>query len=1169
MKKLRLLFIMFLVLTLALYTKVEAATKEVELGQEKYEVKNGKEYTSRKEIEYIKILSDRSGTSRISLEFDLSLIKDYDSTNGIVEYNNLKKWLNNLEDVYDLFCELNLKPNKDEIVIDYTGIREQIQGAYVNGDSNRIVVNKQYNINSIKILDRDYNNGLINLDGTVIHEMGHVFTKIENGPSFTNEPWTYGNEYINQAMVQYVLDKIILSKDNIVTTINPYDYVILASKNVKTYTNLNGEQKEVVHSYKDGYDKLLNKYNVYYPSDASYTKLIYNISAILDAIGLDSVKNVFNYYGNNDLSYYTWASKYDKFILFMNIVKQNTTNEIWNSVQSNYNEAYDKFVINISTGNIGMKVIKGKEFLPVYNVSYNSSNHKDNYQIKFLSKNSNVVQVQENGKLYAKNLGYATIEICVGNQSETIDIEVVDGTPISSMKINTNSYTFTDIDEIYTPSVDITPSNATNTKLKWLSSDKSIATVNIISGKITPVGNGKCKINVYATDGSGLVAQLDVKVDIKAKSVALDKTSLKIASKNSTNKLVATVTPSQASQKVAWSSSNGKIATVDSKGRVKAVSNGKCKIIATTTDGTNRTASCDVTVDVKFVTGISFDFNSYTITNVNQTPVFRPNITPSDAEDKNVRWSSSNTKVATVSSSGVIKAAGNGTCKITATTTDGTNLSASFNITVNIKATKITLDKTKIELTTGKETEKITPSIEPSIANKNVKYTSSDESVATVSSDGVVTAVGSGTCKITAAPTDGSKVTASCDVTVDIKTTEMKLDKTNYTFNKAETIKINPVITPSKASKKLTWTSSNTKVAIVSSDGKVTPVGKGTCKIIATTTDGTNIKGSCNIIVDIKPMVVGLDKTSYTFNDNQTMKLNATILPSQASDTKLNWTSDNESIATVDGNGVVTPVKNGTCNITATTADGTNIKGNCNITVDFKVKSISFSTTSYTITSVNQTPSFRAIISPSNAANKSIKWTSSDENVAKVSTNGVIKPVKSGTCKIIATTTDGTNLSASIDITVDIKATKITLDKTNINLTNEKYSDKITAKIEPSEASDKVKYTSSNEKVAKVKEDGTVIAVGKGNCIITATTTDGTNLSAKCNVTSEVEYQKGDVNKDGRVDVADVIYAMNKLSKGTLTDEEKIIGNVNDDSIFDVADVIKIMRYLSGKISSL
>ena len=815
MKKLRLLFIMFLVLTLALYTKVEAATKEVELGQEKYEVKNGTEYTSRKEIEYIKILSDRSGTSRISLEFDLSLIKDYDSTNGIVEYNNLKKWLNNLEDVYDLFCELNLKPNKDEIVIDYTGIREQKKGAYVNGDSNRIVVNKQYNINSIKILDRDYNNGLINLDGTVIHEMGHVFTKIENGPSFTNEPWTYGNEYINQAMVQYVLDKIILSKDNIVTTINPYDYVIFASKNVKTYTNLNGEQKEVVHSYKDGYDKLLNKYNVYYPSDASYTKLIYNISAILDAIGFDSVKNVFNYYGNNDLSYYTWSSKYDKFILFMNIVKQNTTNEIWNSVQSNYNEAYDKFVINISTGNIGMKVIKGKEFLPVYNVSYNSSNHKDNYQIKFLSKNSNVVKVQENGKLYAKNLGYATIEICVGNQSETIDIEVVDGTPISSMKINTNSYTFTDIDDIYTPSVDITPSNATNTKLKWLSSDKSIATVNIISGKITPVGNGKCKINVYATDGSGLVAQLDVKVDIKAKSV-------------------------------------------------------------------------------------SFENSEYNITSAGQK--------------------------------------------------------------INVNA-----------------------SVLP--------------------------------------------------------------EKTN--------------------NKTLEYKSSNEKIAVVDGEGNVTPVGNGTCQITATTTDGSNLQAKCNVNVDIKPIKVTdikIRQKSYTIISlNQTPSFRTTITPSNATNKEVKWTSSNENIAVVSENGIVTPVKNGTCKIIATTTDGTNLSASIDITVDFKVTSISFSTKSYTITSVNQTPSFREKISPSNAANKSVKWTSSNENVAKVSTTGVIKPVKNGTCKIIATTTDGTNLSASIDITVDIKATKITLDKTNINLTNEKYSDKITAKIEPSEASDNVKYTSSNE----------------------------------------------------------------------------------------------------------
>ena len=473
--------------------------------------------------------------------------------------------------------------------------------------------------------------------------------------------------------------------------------------------------------------------------------------------------------------------------------------------------------------------------------------------VTWSSSNEKVATVDENGNVTAVNNGICKITATTTdgtNKTASCDVKV--DIKAKSISFSLTSYTITNLGQTPSFTPKILPENTANKNVTWKSSDTSIATVSSTTGVINAVSNGTCKITATTKDGTNLSASMDIIVDIKAKSVALDKTSMQITSKNSINKLVATVTPSQASQKVAWSSSNGKIATVDSKGRVKAVSNGKCKIIATTTDGTNRTASCDVTVDIKFVTGISFDFNSYTITNVNQTPVFNPNITPSDAEDKSVRWSSSNTKVATVSSSGVIKAAGNGTCKITATTTDGTNLSASFNITVNIKATKMTLDKTKIELTTGKETEKITSSIEPSIANKAVKYTSSNTSIATVSSDGVVTAVGSGTCRIIATTTDGSKVTASCDVTVNIKTTGMKLDKTNYTFNKAETIKINPVITPSKASKKLTWTSSNTKVAIVSSDGKVTPVGKGTCKITATTTDGTNLSSSCNITSNVE-----------------------------------------------------------------------------------------------------------------------------------------------------------------------------------------------------------------------------------------------------------------------------------------------------------------------------
>ena len=473
-------------------------------------------------------------------------------------------------------------------------------------------------------------------------------------------------------------------------------------------------------------------------------------------------------------------------------------------------------------------------------------------------EDKSIVSVDSSGNVTPLKNGTTNVKAVVQYFDGTkvnLTEKIVVNVKATGVAINPSTWSF--VDKYQTPTkkmaAKVQPVDTAFQDVTWKSSNTSIATVDK-DGNVKAVGNGTCKIIATTTDGYNKSGSSDVTVDIKAESINLDKTSLDITNLGVKEKIKAEVSPSFSTinRPVKWSSSDTNVAKVDNDGNVTVVGNGACKITATTTDGSNKTASCDVTVDIKFVTGISFDFNSYTITNVNQTPVFRPNITPSDAENKNVRWSSSNTKVATVSSSGVIKAAGNGTCKITATTTDGTNLSASFNITVNIKATKITMDKTKIELTTGKETEKITSSIEPSIANKAVKYTSSNTSIATVSSDGVVTAAGSGTCRIIATTTDGSKVTASCDVTVDIKTTGMKLDKTNYTFNKAETIKINPVITPSKASKKLTWTSSNTKVAIVSSDGKVTPVGKGTCKITTTTTDGTNLSASCNITSNVE-----------------------------------------------------------------------------------------------------------------------------------------------------------------------------------------------------------------------------------------------------------------------------------------------------------------------------
>ena len=696
---------------------------------------------------------------------------------------------------------------------------------------------------------------------------------------------------------------------------------------------------------------------------------------------------------------------------------------------------------------------------------------------------------------------------------------------------------------------------------------------------------------------------------------------------------------------------NNNVISVDNEGNITTIKNGTTNVKAVVQyfDGIEIILNEKVVVDIKPQV-VGLDKTSYTF-NDTKNMQLKATILPTQASNTKLNWTSDNKSVATVDGNGVVTPVKNGTCNITATTADGTNIKGNCNITVDIKPQVVGLDKTSYTFNDTKNMQLKATILPTQASNTKINWTSDDENIATVNENGVVTPKKKGTCHIIATTADSAAIKANCEIIVEVvKATSIKIRNNSYSIVSVnQTPSFSPTISPSgTTNKKVKWTSSDEKIAVVSENGVVKPVKNGTCKIIATTTDGTNLSASVDLTVNIPPTTIKLDKSSYTFNDTKNMQLKATILPIQASNTKLNWTSDNESVATVDGNGVVTPVKNGTCNITATTVDGTDIKGNCNITVDFKVKSISFSTTSYTITSVNQTPSFRAIISPSNAANKSVKWTSSNTKVATVSSSGVIKPVKSGTCKIIATTTDGTNLSASIDITVDIKATKITLDKTKIELTTGKETEKITASIAnknvkytssdesvatvssdgvvtavgsgtckitvttidgtnlsascevtvdikttgmkldktsytfnkaetikinpvitPSKASKKLTWKSSNTKVAIVSSDGKVTPVGKGTCKITATTTDGTNLSAICNITSNVECQKGDVNKDGKINTLDVYYAMKGIVNGTLIDEEKAILDVNGDSKANTLDINIIMRYIVGQIDSL
>lgn len=257
---------------------------------------------------------------------------------------------------------------------------------------------------------------------------------------------------------------------------------------------------------------------------------------------------------------------------------------------------------------------------------------------------------------------------------------------------------------------------------------------------------------------------------VAASGVALDK---KVAKVNVGKKVTvkATVTPVNADNKtLAWTSSNTKIATV-SNGVVKGVKAGRVIITAKTTDGSNISATCTVTVKQP-VTSISLSKKATMYTGKKLT--LKAKVNPANASNKALTWKSSNAKVAKVSSKGIVTGVKAGTVKITATAKDGSRKSATCTVTVRQSVSKITLSKTNVVLPKKGSSYNVRVTVAPKNAyNKNVTVKSANTKVVKVSASTVksgktvkITAVKKGKTKVAFTAKDGSKKSATCKVTV-------------------------------------------------------------------------------------------------------------------------------------------------------------------------------------------------------------------------------------------------------------------------------------------------------------------------------------------------------------------------------------------------------------------
>ncbi|MBO5748469.1 MAG: Ig-like domain-containing protein, partial [Muribaculaceae bacterium] len=654
--------------------------------------------------------------------------------------------------------------------------------------------------------------------------------------------------------------------------------------------------------------------------------------------------------------------------------------------------------------------------------------------------------------------------------------------------------------------------------------------------------------------------------------IALNKTSASLKA-TETLTLVATVLPENATDKsVTWTSSNEAVATIDANGKVTAIAVGEATITATTADGSNKSATCKITVTKTLAESVTLDKTSATL-KATETLTLIATVAPATTTDKSMTWKSSNEAVATVDANGLVTAVAVGETTITATTADGSNLSATCKVTVvPTLATSITLDKTEYEIV-EKSDFQLTATILPELTtNKGVVWSSSDMWIASVDENGLVRAYSVGEAVITATTIDGSNLSASCKVTVVSSLAQsITLDKTEVSLEVTETAALVATVLPETTSNKIVeWKSSNEAVAKVNNKGEVTAIAVGEATITATTVDGSNLSVSCKVtVVPTLAESIALDKTEISLEATETATLVATILPELTTDKSVEWSSSDKTVAVVDENGVVTAVAVGEAIITATTADGSNISATCKVTV-IPTLAVSIEL-NQTEASIEEKSEFQltATILPEHTTNKEVAWSSSDMWIASVDENGLVRTYSVGEAVITATTADGSNLSASCKVTVvSSLAQSITLDKTEVSLKATETATLVATVLPETTSNKSVEWKSSDKAVAVVDENGVVTAVAVGEAVITATTVDGSNLSASCKVTviptlaGSIELDQTEASVEEKSDlqlIATILPKHTTNKEVAWSSSKKVIATVDETGLVFVKSVGEVV----------
>ena len=476
--------------------------------------------------------------------------------------------------------------------------------------------------------------------------------------------------------------------------------------------------------------------------------------------------------------------------------------------------------------------------------------------LKWSCDNSSIASIDEKTReITALKVGDATITVTVDDGSSISASTIVHVTPlkvhamqfaepkITVSGIKTEKLTLT----LNSPEVD-------NKAIKWTSSDNSIVTVEENTEASYPLEAivsthkvGTAIITAEAQDGSGISATCEVEVtQLQVSDIELITMS---AIKTIPTLLEANVLPVEANnKKLTWTSLTPNIATITEDGTITGLKMGTAQVKATTMDGSNISKTFDVLITGLSISSITLPSESSITKTDNQKLEYT--VYPAASDNQKLKWSSNHTDIASVDeNTGVITAHKVGDAIITATATDGSEISASTTIHVTpLKVSNIDIEKEiKLLRTT---TATLAAIITPELADdKTLSWASEDESIATVTQEGVVRGVNVGTTNITATAMDGSGVSATCKVTVNPVTINLSTNTINLQKGSEYVEQTATVLPENYEHKDVVWTTSGNGVTSVDKNGHITANKPGVDTLRCSLSYDSHIYSECRVIV--------------------------------------------------------------------------------------------------------------------------------------------------------------------------------------------------------------------------------------------------------------------------------------------------------------------------------